>query len=205
MVGVVLVASGIAGVTWTVRTGHRVATGERQELRARGLDDGLPMGAFLQGQRVGLEASDQWLVFATLLVGVGLLFGVGGAIDPQVGWRFGLAFGSGVGFLPAAILFRVGTGTKLWLTSDGIDRGRWPRRSVRWIDVERIVPLRRGTTPSALEDADAFELRLPHAAQRRSRFSRANTFAIPCRLLEISSADLFRMIEERATPAPSRL
>jgi hypothetical protein len=199
LVGLVLVASGIGGATWSIRAGGRVAAGERQELHARGLDDGLPMGAFVEGQRTGLEAPDLFWVLGTLLLGFGVLFSVAGATDPQVGWKVGIAFGS-VGFLPAALFFRLGTGTTLWLTSEGIERSRWPRRSVRWVDVKRIVPLLSGKPISGFDTADAIELQLSPATQGWSHFSGVNDFTIRCQLLEISARELFPLIQEKLDP-----
>lgn len=143
VVGLVLTAAGICAATWAIRAHHRVAVAELQDLRARGLDDGLPMGAFRRDQRVGLDASDTWLVLGALTAGVGVMFAMAGATDPQVGWRFGVAF-SLVGFLPAALCFRLGTGTKYWLTPDGVAKRDGLEVAVRYADVERIVPLHNG-------------------------------------------------------------
>lgn len=112
VVGLALLATGLSGVIFVARSGARVAALEREELRNAGLDDGLPKGAFVQGQRVGLEASDKWMVAGALGVGAGLLFAVSGALDPQVGWKVGVAFAC-VGFLPAAFFMWIGPGTKL--------------------------------------------------------------------------------------------
>jgi hypothetical protein len=45
VVGLVLAIAGIGALTWAIRAHERVATDELQDLRARGLDDGLPIGA----------------------------------------------------------------------------------------------------------------------------------------------------------------
>ena len=55
--GVVLVTAGAAVRTWAWRAFAGIAESEWQELRARGDDVGLPLGAFRQHRRVGLEAS----------------------------------------------------------------------------------------------------------------------------------------------------
>jgi len=196
IVGLALAAFGIGGATWAIGSGGRVAAAERQELRERRLDDGLPIGAFLQGQRLGLEASDQFWVIGTLLMGAGLLFLVAGATDPQVGWKFGIAFGS-VGFVPAALSFRLATGTRLWLTPDGIERSRWPRKSARWVDVQRIVPLVSGSPSSGIDAANAIELQMSPSARGWARLSGINNFTIRCQMLEISARDLLPLIQER--------
>jgi hypothetical protein len=108
-------------------------------------------------------------VIGTLLMGAGL-FRVAGATDPQVGWKFGIAFGS-VGFVPAALSFRLATGTRLWLTPDGIERSRWPRKSARWVDVLRIVPLVSGSPSSGIDAANAIELQMSPSARGWARLS----------------------------------
>lgn len=198
-VGLVLVTSGISAETWAIRASRRAMTSDRRELRARNLDDGLPMGAFMQNERVGLEAADLWLALGILTTGVGLLFAVAGATDPQVGWKFGLAF-SLVGLIPATLCFRVGTGTKYWFTPDGIETNRWPRRSVRWTDVERIVPLWRGQPALHPESFDAVELQTAKPVQGVPRWWPGTDLSIKAVLVEIGRHDLLSMIQELAHP-----
>ena len=193
VVGLVLAIAGIGAFTWAIRAHKRVATDELQDLRARGLDDGLPMGAFRRDQRVGLESSDTWLVVGVLMAGIGLVFAVAGAADPRVGWRFALAF-SMVGFLPAALFFRLGTGTRYWLTPDGVARRGSQQASVHYADVERIVPLYRNSPVATPERADALELQVAKA--RQARWGRTG-FTIKLVLVEIGGADLLPMLEER--------
>lgn len=175
VVALVLVSAGIGVGLWVIRARGRSAASDAEELRAAGADDGLPMGAFRQGQRVGLEAADLWFVWGALTLGVGLLFAVAGATDAQVGWRFGLAFSS-VGFVPAAMCFWVGTGTKYWLTRDGIETSRWPRRFMRWADVVRVVPLRHGSPAVHFERPDAIELQTAKPVQGAARWWRSTDF-----------------------------
>jgi hypothetical protein len=200
MVGVIvalaLLAAGVCTVTWAFRAWGRVASEEREQLRSRGLDDGLPMGAFLHGRRVGLEASDHWLVLGTVLAGMSLLVSVAGGTDPQVGWRFGIAFGM-VGFLPAAVCLRLGVGTRLWLTPEGVERSRWPRRTVRWSEVNRVVPLEHGNPTAGFDAADGIELQLPPVSRGWRRLWGVNDFTIRCQFLEISANDLLPLIQER--------
>lgn len=159
VVALVLVSAGIGVGLWVIRARGRSAASDAEELRVTGVDDRLPMGAFSQGRRVGLEAADLWFVWGTLTLGVGLLFAVAGATDPQVGWRFGPAFSSAA-FVPAAMCFWLGSGTNYWLTRDGIETSRWPRRFMRWADVVRVVPLRHGSP------AVHFERPMPSSCRR---------------------------------------
>lgn len=175
-----------------LRSHKRVAADELHELRARGMDDGLPLGAYRDGQRVGLEASDTWLVVGVVMAVVGTVFAVAGAADPRVGWRFGLAF-SMVGFLPAVLFFWLGTGTRYWLTPDGVaTRGR-RQASVRYADVERIVPLHRNSPIATPEAADAFELQVAHSRNRRWM---GTEFTIRLMLVEVGGAELLPLLNE---------
>ena len=195
-VGLVLLAAGISAGTWAVRSSTRATAHDRHELREAGLDDGLPMGAYMQGQQIGLEAADLWLVWGTLAMGVGLLFGVAGVTDPQVGWKFGLAFSS-VGFVPAALCFRAGTGTKYWLTSDGIETCRWLRRSVRWADAERIVLVKQGIPTQNASRMDAIELQTSKPVRGTPRWWPGTDLSIKAVLVEVGRHDLLAMIRER--------
>jgi hypothetical protein len=197
VVGLGLATAGVGAIIWVFRGHKRVAADELQELRARGLDDGLPMGAFRQDQRVGLEASDTWLVVGVLMSVIGLVFAVAGGADPRVGWRFALAF-SMVGFLPAALFFRLGTGTRYWLTPEGVARRGKLQASVHYADVQRIVPLYRNSPMATPEGADAFELQV---AQARNRRWGGTDFTIRLVLVEIGGADLLSLLDERVRSA----
>lgn len=200
VVGLMLVASGVGVATWAFRAAAGVAEAEWRELRARGGDDGLPLGAFRQDQRVGLEASDRLLIVGVVTAGIGLVFLVSGLTDPQVGWRFGLGF-SLVGFVPAALSFRLGTGVRYWLTPDGVARRDGLRPAVHWVDVERIVPMRRGIPVATSDYADAFELEVRSPEQARPRRWPATAFTLKLLLVEIRRDDLLPLLRERVTSA----
>jgi hypothetical protein len=196
----VLFALGTCAGTWAIRASRQAAAADRQELGARGLDDGLPMGAFMQDQRIGLEAADSWLVWGTITVAIGVIFAAAGATDSEVGWRFGRAFAL-VGFVPAAVCFRVGTGTKYWLSSEGIETNRWPRRFVLWADVQRIVPLWRGRPVVGDQRADAIELQTAKRVRGALRWWPGTDLSIKILLVEISRHDLSTMIHQRVRAA----
>ena len=197
VVGLALVVAGIAVVTWMLRAADDVAAADWRELRARGGDDGLPRGAFRQDQCVGLEASDRWLIIGVVAAGAGLLFLVSGLADPLVGWRFGLGF-SLVGFVPAALFFRLGTGVTYWLTPEGVAKRGKVRPAVRWTDVERVVPMSGATPVAAGGYADAFELQVGSSEQAGpGRWLRGGGFIIKLTLVEIARPDLLRLLGER--------
>ncbi len=200
VVGLVLVVSGVGLATWALRAVPGVADAEWRELRARGGDDGLPLGAFRQDQGVGLEASDRLLVVGVVTAGIGLVFLVSGLTDPQVGWRFGLGF-SMVGFVPAALFFRLGTGVRYWLTPEGVARRDTLQPVVHWADVERIVPMSRGIPVATSDYADAFELSVRSPEQAQPRRWLATGFTIKLLLVEISRDDLLPLLLERVHSA----
>ena len=200
VVGLMIVVAGIGIVTWVLRAVTRVTKAEWQELRARGGDDGLPFGAFRQDQRVGLEASDRLLMFAVVTAGIGSVFLVSGVIDPQVGWRFGLGF-SLVGFVPAALFLRLGTGVKYWLTPEGVARRRRLQSAVHWADVKRIVPMRRGIPVATSDYADALELEVRSPEHAQSRKVLATDFTIKLLLVEIGRDELLALLRERVHSA----
>lgn len=135
---------------------------------------------------MGLEASDGLLIFGVVNAGIGVLFLVSGITDSHVGWRFGLGF-SLIGFVPAALFFRLGTGVKYWLTPEGVAKRARLQPSVYWDDVERIVPVNRGIPVAASDYMDALELEVrdPKQAQRRRRL--ATDFTIKLSLVESSA------------------
>jgi len=200
LTGVVLVAAGAGVMTWALRAFTGVAESEWQELRARGGDDGLPLGAFRQGQRVGLEASDGLLIFGVVSAGIGVLFLVSGITDSHVGWRFGLGF-SLIGFVPAALFFRLGTGVKYWLTPEGVAKRARLQPSVYWDDVERIVPVNRGIPVAASDYMDALELEVRDPKQAQRRRWLATDFTIKLSLVEIKRDDLLHLLRERVPSA----
>lgn len=105
-----------------------------------------------------------------------------------------------VGFLPAALCFRLGTGTKYWLTPDGVARRDGLQVAVRYVDVERIVPLRNGDPVPTLMGADALELQV---AKSRRRLWGGSGFTIKLVLVEVGGADLLAMLEARVRSARS--
>jgi hypothetical protein len=201
-IGAVLAATGLVAAIWALRHHDRVETDERDRLKALGLDDGLPMGAFRDQQEIGLEPADYLLLGATFLVGVAIAFVAAGLTEPAVGWRFGLAFALLVGAIPAVALLRLGTGIRLWLTPEGIERRRWPARSVRWADVTRLVPLYRGT-PEQRSSAmtDAIELQTAVSSSGRVSSWHRREFTITLLPLELSATELVPLLEASLSSA----
>lgn len=200
--GLVPIAAGIGPVIWGIRNEERVRAGDTERTQAQGLDDGLPPGAFREQQDIGLEATDVLLVVALVFVGFGLVFTIAGATEPAVGLWIGLAFAFAVGLVPAAICIWLGTGTRLWLTPEGIERRRWPARFTRWSEIDRIVPVYRGhpqQKPNQL--TQVLELRTRTSRPRWSRYLVPSGFPVRVGLLEVSPTDLVRMIEARIASA----
>jgi hypothetical protein len=195
--GVVLALAGLVCVSWALRAADRVGTDELETLRARGVDDGLPRGTFREDQRVGLEASDGLLVLAAVMAIVGVIFAVGGGIDPQVGWGVGLTV-SLIGFVPAALCVRGGIGTKYWLTPEGVARRGRLQPDVKYADVERVVPLYRGSPVDSAAGAHALELQVPTSVRPGGS---GRDFTIKLGLLEVGGPDLLTLLEERIRAA----
>jgi hypothetical protein len=199
-VGVMLLVSGAAALMWVLRTYAGTAVTDWEELRVEGDDDGLPLGAFRQGQRVGLEASDQLLILAALSVGLAVVILACGLSDPDVGSRFALGF-SLFWLVPGALLGRLGTGVAYWLDPDGVVRRNRSRVAVRWVDVERIVPMRQGSPASNIGIADAFELHVrTREHPKPSRWLKPD-FTLYLRLVETSRHDLWRLLDDRVRSA----
>lgn len=137
------------------------------------------------------------MALGVLTAGCGLVFAVAGAADPEVGWRFGMMF-SLVGFVPAALCARLGTGTKYWLTPDGVARRSGRQIAVRCADVERIVPLHNGDPTPMLAAANALELQV--AEPRRRPFG-GSGFTIKLMLVEVDGADLMPILEQKVRSA----
>lgn len=185
----VLVVVGLVPFIWGVRNEPRVKARELEELRLHGLDDGLPYGAYRDGQSVGLEAADLMLVFAACFAVMGLVVGVATFTDPKVAW--GWAAGAVlVVLLPGVLLLRLGTGTRLWMTEEGIERRRWPAKSTRWSDVEQVVLTTVGTS-------DLIELRGRPESTGWRRHLPPPSFTIRCLPLEAESGDVLRLLRAR--------
>lgn len=201
VIGAALVLGGIGPAVWAVRHHDRLAVREREELRSCGLDDGLPMGAFREQQDIGLEAADVLLVVAAVFAGFTVVLATAGlstsGVDPVALGLIGL-----VGVLPGLVCLRVGTGTRLWLTPERIERRRWPARSMRWADVERIVPMSRGGPDRRPSDATQLLVLQAGPPRRGWRGGRpGRSFTIRVMALEVSTMELLPLVRARV-PAP---
>ncbi|GAB3864354.1 hypothetical protein GCM10028801_33370 [Nocardioides maradonensis] len=132
-----LVVAGLGAAVWALRAVDRVHRHELAELTDRDGADGLPFGAFRRGDRIGLDASDVWLLLASILAVLGAFVLLTGLTDREMNRAAALLLPL-VGFLPAAACAWCGSGTPYWLTEDRvIVRGPF-RRHVRYDDVERF-------------------------------------------------------------------
>lgn len=192
-----VVALGVAGVSWTRRTAKQAAADDRSDLDAQGLYDGLPMGVFIENGRMGLEASDFYLVGGAILLVVAAFLGVLGTTGPYGSWQ-GAAGISLVGVVPAVLFFRTGKGTKYWLTTERIEATSRSHRSVRWADVQRVVLLDRGLPTQDVGFAKAFELRTAEP-QGGVRGWLSPDFVIPVQAVQVDATTLLAMIG-RLTP-----
>lgn len=195
--GLVVALAGFAAVVRCLRADDRFAATEMSELRARGEDDQLPYGAYLRGNDVGLQASDQWLLYAALMTAVGVGFLVGGLVDARTGVTLSIAF-SLVGFVPALVFSWLGTGTPYWLTEDRlVTRGPF-RREVAWAEVERFRLSHRGSTVDDVHLADAIELQV--ADDRPLRWGALGiTIRLP--LVEASREEVLDLVQARCPNA----
>ena len=199
VVGVGLVVGGGAALWWSIRDLRGTTAAPSQPPEADE-NDGLPPGAFRDGQRIGPEGSDALLVVAGFFTVFGLVFLVVALLQRGV-LVVGLGTALGLGFLPAVLLVRAARGTRLWLTPGGIERERWPRKSLPWTEVTRIVTLQNGARAPLSAVTDYVQLRVT-APSRHRRSSRDRTgFAVRVMLLHVSAVDLVRLIQGRL-PAP---
>ncbi|WP_193611664.1 hypothetical protein [Nocardioides lijunqiniae] len=199
-VGLVLVALGAAVGVRAWRGSEAAIVFDRRNLQTNGLDDGLPRGVFREQQRVGLEASDGWLWWGTVAVVLGLLLGAAGvAVGRQDGQPWGVAW-SLLGLVPAALCFRAGTGTTYWLTPEGVETARWPRRSVRWADVQRVVRLDRGVPQPAPGAFNVVELQTSGPVGGAPRW-RGTDLLLRLALVEVDPDELLEMVQERVRDA----
>jgi len=195
--GLVVAIAAFAAVVRCLRAVDRVAAREMSELRTRGEDDQLPYGAYLRGSDVGLQASDQWLLYAGLMTVVGVGFLVAGLVDARTGVTLGVAF-SLVGLVPALVFSWLGTGTPYWLTEDRlVTRGPF-RREVAWTQVERFRLSHRGSTVEDVRLADAIELQVAN-----DRPLRWGALGITIRLpfVEASGAEVLDLVQARCPDA----
>jgi hypothetical protein len=193
--GLALVALGVGGAAHADRGSSAAEAGDRRELLAAEQADGLPMGAFLEDGRLGLEAADRWWTWGTVAVGLGLMVGGAAATAPDGEWWWGPVFSS-VGLVPAVLCLRAGTGTKYWLTSEGIETARWPRRSVRWADVQRVVPLKGGVPEHPPHRFDAIELQTSGPVHGAPRWW-GTDLSLKLVLVEVGRDELLARVQER--------
>jgi hypothetical protein len=195
-IGAVLVVAGLGTAIWALPRYDRVEADDRQRLKALGLDDGLPMGAFRDHQDIGLEPADYLLMGASVFAGVAVVLAATSLTETPVGWQYGLGFALLVGIVPASVCMRLGTGTRLWLTPEGIERRRWPMRSVRWADVTRLVPLYRGIPEPRISVAtDAIELQTAAPSGGWLNSWGGRPFTIRVLPLELSATELVPLLE----------
>ncbi|WP_134739262.1 hypothetical protein [Nocardioides sp. 503] len=199
LTGLVLVAVGAGGAARVGRAGSEALARDRRDLVAADQEDGLPMGAFVQDGRLGLEAADRWWTWGTVAVGLGLMIGGAAAAAPDSDWWWGPVFSS-VGLVPAVLCLRAATGTKYWLTPEGIETARWPRRSVRWADVERVVPLRGGVPEHPPDDFNALELQTSGSVRGAPR-RWGSDLVLRLALVEADRDEVLGMVHERVRAA----
>jgi hypothetical protein len=203
LVGLAITAAAIVTLVRVSRRYRQTVDLEWQELRARGEDDGLPMGVFREGQRVGLEASDLWQVVATLMGAFGLLFVFLAITESPEQWWVGVSI-SLLFFGVAALFVRRATGVHYWLTPEGISRRNKRHHAVQWSGIGRVVPMLSGATipMSSAGVADAFVLQTLETANspaRRWRW-RAGGFTLHVAFVEVGGQELMKMIHERIRP-----
>lgn len=189
--GLGLAAAALAVFVWSDGASRRAATKDAAHLRARGLDDGLPMGAFRRGDRIGLEGADLWVLFGGLAALFGTFFLMDGLMEPEVGLDGAIPIPMFF-FALAALCLRLGTGLRYWLGPDGLETARWPRRSIAWRDVVRVVPRRMSESLPSFERAYQIELQrvLPDGWSWRSP-----QFTVYSRFLETPPASIGKLIE----------
>lgn len=156
----------------------------------------MPLGAFQDGQRIGLEASDRCVMLAAVLAGFGVVFAVAGVADPQVGLRFAV---------PSLVL-RPGCLVRLAWHGNSVlaDAGR--NDKARETAAGRSVGRRRAERSPVSGDT-----RRSPRARRHTRLQRVEPPAsgrtdvsIKLLLVEISRQDLLPIIQERISAAQRR-
>jgi hypothetical protein len=82
-------------------------------------------------------------------------------------------------------------------TPDGVTRRSGVLPAVRWVEVDRLVPLSRGVPVARTDHADAFELQVARPKQAGLRRWLGTDFTIKLLLVEISRDDLLPLLQER--------
>lgn len=195
-IGAGLLLLGAIGAAWALKSADRAETADKRDLAQRGLDDSLPYGAFRDGDRVGLDAADSWLVMAVPLGVFGGVMLVAAATDPRVGWS---------GVAVAALLFALmglaiwlGSGTPYWLEPERLSSRGPFKRSIEWSAVERF---RLSSSGSSVDSAHlAHEIELQSKPDQRASL-RQQGVTVRMRLVELEATDLLRLLQERCPTA----
>lgn len=147
--------------------------------------DTLPMGAELQGGRIGLRTATSWTWMVGLLAALFAGLGSGLVWDARGGTDSVIA-GLGIMVFSAllTLLLLLVAGTVYWLDATGIARDRFPGTRVRWADVRSVRLDPRGGAvwlgaPGAVETL---------GGRRRDRMG------IAALTLEITVSDLHRLV-----------
>jgi hypothetical protein len=127
------------------------------------------------------------------------VIGAAAAAAPDSDWWWGPVLSS-VGLAPAVLCLRAATGTKYWLTPEGVETARWPRRSVRWADVERVVPLKGGVPEHPPADFDALELQTAAPVLGAPHWW-GTDLVLRLALVEVDRKELRSMVHERVRAA----
>jgi hypothetical protein len=206
IVGLTIIAAAVVTIVSVTRRHQHTADLEWQELRARGDDDGLPLGVFREDERVGLEASDLWHAPAAMISAIGLLLLTIIVItEPpaRAPWWFGVLLSLSL-FGVAALFVRQATGVAYWLTPEGITRRNKRRHAVHWKDIGQVVPMLHGrpVPRSSPGSADAFALQASEAPSSPARRRGWGTkgFMVNLTRVEVDKYELLTMLRERIRP-----
>jgi hypothetical protein len=203
--GLPVIAGAVVAIVRALRNYDQVASSEWEKVRAHGRDDGLPLGAYRDSQGVSLEANDLWLLAGTLSTAIGFLFFFLALANYQETSNLVFLF-TLVGFCPAALFFRRGSGVPYRLTNEGLVRRNRRVPAVRWDDVERIIPNTAGRPipATSLGAADCFELHkiVESRGRIRSLWRGSRTVAVQVRMVEVDGPALFKLLQERMPDRP---
>lgn len=195
-VGGALIIVGAIGLAWAVKSASRAEAADDLDLERAGLKDSLPYGAFRDGDRIGLDAADSWLVLAVPPAIFGVVFLVAAATDPWVGWS-GVAIAAFC-FALAGLSVWLGSGTPYWLEPDCLTCRGPVRRSIRWSQVERLRLSSGGSSVDRADLAKDIELQA-YIGERASL--RRHGITLRTRLIELDAPELVRLIQERCPGA----
>ena len=195
-IGAGFLLAGVIAAAWALKSADRAEAADQLDLERLGLDDSLPYGAFRDGDRIGLDAADSWLVLAVPLAVFGGVMLVSAATDPWVGWS-GVAIAA-VLFAITALAIWLGSGTPYWLEPHRLTcRGPF-RRSIEWSQIERFRLASHGSGVDRADLADEIELQ---AKPDEPESLRRQGVTVRMRLVELDAPDLLRLLQERCPAA----